>query len=433
MLKCDISGVNARITFDRHGLRALLDEVYGALLLERPYKKAFTKPPLRIEEGEDGKPRYIYPVIKPKGSFLQRWTPEGSAWMDLWRSMIWQILRGVATTRTVYEVRARGGMPSDTDTIYNGLGNAAKRVTITGSLMLGSQTKSAEGVDMRQTAKDAFLLHFWPLVADVTIPVEQDILKGTISRLGYLIGVPDVADVEGFCATFPELACSRDNPKDFGFFTSSWIEAGSGLALKLQGSSLEQQSANIFAVDFFHMERSGNTIKMLSSHRFVSFRDEGAGIHEIAKKFWVGPIKRRALQNALEGKVLHAGMESILAHLRPLQRTPKDVSRISHDAYALLEQMAPHAKGLAAQAKNMVFQRMHKRGMSYEAAKNMDKMWEYNEDLVRQCKWVYRHLRALPAPQLEEQFGDYPDTRAILLLGAIMTLPYAKKKEREAA
>lgn len=256
----DIHGYGATLLLDTDGLRRLMDTVYAATIGEEerpnqktsgqgkdktkvPPKRTITKPITDSKTGNVKEQKvFIYDVVIPHGAFLVDHGPQDpdgqAAWLKLWRNMIWGIVRGIPATRGVYEARANKEQSKETDKLWKSLASPdAVPVPLTSSLMLGVQSASSEGVPFTDYAKDSFLLHFWPLVAQTYVPQIIGIEKGTslLKRKadGYAIAIPDVAHLTNFCDDFIALLDDR-SPQRAGYLpATSVIEAPVESALDL--------------------------------------------------------------------------------------------------------------------------------------------------------------------------------------------------------
>jgi CRISPR-associated protein Cmx8 len=81
-----------------------------------------------------------------------------------------------------------------------------------GHLDLGAQETTADGVPYLGSASENLVLHFWPLVMGLGVAVALLIDQGRPKEesTGFVITVPDVHDLEGFCEDFAASTAQLD-------------------------------------------------------------------------------------------------------------------------------------------------------------------------------------------------------------------------------
>ncbi|GAB4514390.1 MAG: hypothetical protein Tsb0020_32890 [Haliangiales bacterium] len=303
----ECSARTLRLRLDRAGLASLLDQVYGAAFEDRAYPRPFkNKEPDRIETRTEKNPKtqkekevtdYIYKVVVPDGSYRGDWGAErDDPWLKLWRDMVWSILRGVPATRKPFELRAdnadlaaggdgadkddsgaaQNAIDDETDQLFAQLRRADAVVDLPSTYYLGAQAKTAENVRFRDQARQQLLLHFWPLVVQIYIPVTLDI-DGKRSYHGYALAVPDVSDLQRFCKRLPKAM--RRRPAELAGYVpkgavvtlavESALDLFAQLTTRLEDS--EQHAVRmdklVYGVDIFHVKKDGNNIRMLGNER----------------------------------------------------------------------------------------------------------------------------------------------------------------------
>src|SRR5205085_1019051 len=73
---------------------------------------------------------------------------------------------------------------------------------VASSLWLGAQATNAEAIPFQGRAEQTLLLHFWPLTVLVFAPQQID-ADGQGEFVGYVLAIPEVADLENFLADYP--------------------------------------------------------------------------------------------------------------------------------------------------------------------------------------------------------------------------------------
>lgn len=132
----DLSATTASVSFSVETMQTLFDDLFDAEVVEVRVKSKWQgKPPKREEEitvQVDGKEkkerRFVYDVMRPKGLFLQALYPEGDGkWIQIWRNMLWNVLRAQPATRKIYEERAEGEKSSAAADVYADLKKALEK------------------------------------------------------------------------------------------------------------------------------------------------------------------------------------------------------------------------------------------------------------------------------------------------------------------
>jgi CRISPR-associated protein Cmx8 len=291
----DDTGVQLR--FRQRSVQSLFDDLYDAAIVEVASKSKWKDLEPKREETvsehdrKTGKQkqvkRFIYDLVQPKGASLAAWLPDMPAekgWLRLWREMVWQIPRGVPRTREPFEQRAAGIPCKEGAAAWDDLlkamaakqNNAFATGAVAGSLWLGAQAANAEAVPFLGRVEHNILLHFWPLTVMITVPQRID-SEGKSKFVGFVIAVPEVSRLKRFCEKLP-AAFSR-----LGTDTRSIRPAQAIIDLPAQGAlefvnSLarlktaqeeEHPTRSVNAVEFLHLDRQGNNVKLLASGRVV--------------------------------------------------------------------------------------------------------------------------------------------------------------------
>lgn len=291
-----------KLRIDKDGMRSLFDETYSASWAEQERDKVLKNPRTKAEipykrkdkkivesldkktgeRVEKEKEVFIYDVVLPSGAFLVDMdSSESSAWVKLWRDMVWNILRGIPTTRIVYENRASKEENKDYLIAWNSLvKNSSKKSEVQGTYFLGSQDKNAEGVPFLDSNKNFLLLHFWPFISQIYIPQKLEYDNSTKkykqSDDGFTLCIPEILELNNFCLDYEEFLRLRDNSM-FGYRPKTsrinileeagWdsFERFKRCLIKLEGS--KQYSDLLSGIDIFRFIKDGNNINNKASFR----------------------------------------------------------------------------------------------------------------------------------------------------------------------
>lgn len=224
----DLTATSARISFTPDSMQGVFNELYAAKLVEvvvptRWPGEARPKPGSYFASKKDPKtgevrevPGFAYDVVQPRAPALMRHLADGrEAWLDLWSQMLWAIPRGGNNVRSrapfidLANHRPCGeGATAWTQIVDFQRGLAKSRFKtepISGALMLGAQAINAEGVPFSGRVDHNLLLHFWQLVVLTFVPQVVSKKDGKVERIGYVLAIPDVADLIDFPAEFPAI------------------------------------------------------------------------------------------------------------------------------------------------------------------------------------------------------------------------------------
>jgi hypothetical protein len=219
----ELTETSAKITFTPDSMQGVFDELYSA----EPFDQKFSAPKKKkgndvpwdaVETStENGKEKKLYVYrnggVRPLAPCLSRHiTGDATAWVELWRRMVWEILRN-EQARAPFKQIASGVPSSVGGNMWKSLSKAQKsnppaRIKsedITGALMLGAQAVNAEGVSFSGRVDHNLLLHFWQLVVLTFVPQVVSKKDGKFERLGYVLAIPDVANLIDFHVEFPAI------------------------------------------------------------------------------------------------------------------------------------------------------------------------------------------------------------------------------------
>ncbi len=242
--------------------------------------------------------------------------------------------------------------------------------------MIGAQAVNAEAVPFSGRVDHNLLLHFWQIVVLTFVPQEVNKKDAKVERKGYVLTIPDVADLLKFRRAFPEIlgsltakdpkrtpnAARIDLPAQANLEVLRKLKGGeSSVPLKKRaeravrgdtgkgafrgsvqalatGKALrEDWSASVRAIESYHMLKLGNNVKMLSFAR-VSDRPGLVDDYERIESTFRNPLFRATLMQALiRDEPWHTGMIELFAEYpSPFfiegDDTPKYLPRFGRDA-----------------------------------------------------------------------------------------------------
>lgn len=341
-------GGKVTVRMDKVPLQAILNEVYDAVMVERPQgtkRKDADKneiPPIRTYEEIVADPKtrkektvtkYVYEELRPKGKVLKD-LGMPAVWLRVWQDALWSTLRGIPKTRAPYEERLTGGDAKEGEKLWASLQRSAKEGAkgrlftedLASSIFLGSQAISAEKVPFRGRPEENLLLHFWPLVARVFVPEAVD-RDGKSKFTGYVFAIPEVADLEGFVEEYslslPQLGDSMRGYVPAEAVISLPEEGALEFAHALHAMARAKAGAGevaftLTAVETFAMEKVGNSIRTHSALR-IPLSGTLLGQYEAARRKYRHPsFTAQVLRNLLRGEPLYQGFAKLF------ETAPKD-------------------------------------------------------------------------------------------------------------
>ena len=225
-----VTATSATILFTPTSMQGVFDDLYAAKLVEIVVAnkwpgKTEPKPGEFFVQKKDPKTGemkpatgFAYDVVEPQAPCLSRHLKEGfkSPWHELWRQMVWSIPRGGnnVRSRAPFNELANGkdhcgeGASAWKEIVRFQEGKAKSQyltAPISGALMLGAQAVNAEAVPFAGRVDQNLLLHFWQVVVLTFVPEAVNKKDGKTKREGYVLAIPDVADLVEFCKLYPEI------------------------------------------------------------------------------------------------------------------------------------------------------------------------------------------------------------------------------------
>ena len=349
----DPGGLTLRV--DREGMQALFDEIYAASSEEKEEgsqrnKNGEVVEPKRTVEKvvkdakgkEKSKTFYLYDVTVPKGGLIMEWdpTPTGSTqlWLKLWRDLVWSTLRGVPATREPYDCRAEKRTATDGLEAWDALSEEPLAgVELPSTYFLGAQAKTAENASFRDLVQSQLVLHFWPFVVSIYVPVIVD-REGKREFAGFALAVPEIVDLETFVQDWSQVVRERA-PDAAGYRPRDAIidlagEAGLDVVRRTLDVVRRKQGAAatryaISAVDVFHIEKDGNNVRTRSVQRVDPRNDRADAYGRARAAYWSATFRRQRIANLLDDEPWWQGFGRLCA------QTPKELTihdtKFQHD------------------------------------------------------------------------------------------------------
>ena len=407
-----VTATSATILFTPTSMQGVFDDLYAAKLVEIVVAnkwpgKTEPKPGEFFVQKKDPKTGemkpatgFAYDVVEPQAPCLSRHLKEGfkSPWHELWRQMVWSIPRGGnnVRSRAPFNELANGkdhcgeGASAWKEIVRFQEGKAKSQyltAPISGALMLGAQAVNAEAVPFAGRVDQNLLLHFWQVVVLTFVPEAVNKKDGKIKREGYVLAIPDVADLVEFRALFPEILASLPGKEDKRPLASAQVvlpdqaslevlrilkeraQKTKTLADKQQAEQFEKRTPRrgkgdrvnrvravrdlagpmaaggwngcLRAVESYHMFKLGNNVKLLSFSRVADRTGLVEDYQDIAAKKYRCPLFKAALLRALlRGEPWYWGMIELFAEYPgPFfiegDDTPKFLPRFGRDAREL--------------------------------------------------------------------------------------------------
>jgi CRISPR-associated protein Cmx8 len=362
------SATQAVIRFTEQSTQGIFDDVYDAEIVEVAVKSKWQgEDPKREEEAEETDPetnkvkrskRFIYDVVQPCGHFLKGQFPDRDGlWLKLWRNMLWDIPRSKPTTRGPFKSRSERKPCSEGAPAWKDLlafekarhKNEFRTDEVSSALLLGAQAVNAEGVPFVGRVEQTLLLHFWTLTVLVYVP-QQITNDGDGEFCGYVIAIPEVANLEDFCEDYTRLL--KELPTDAQGYRPAAavidIPAQSALEFLEYLFRLTQQATNstrlkysVSSVEFLHLVKAGNNVKSMSSGRVVTQPRLLEKYRSIAKpgnqKYRNSIFRAGLLKSLLNGDEWYESLDDVLME-RPWpffirgEKSPRKLPWFSADA-----------------------------------------------------------------------------------------------------
>ena len=423
----ELRPTSATITFTRESMQGVFDELYAAksvpivVATKWPGKTPPKPGPffLRKKDPKTGEmkdvPGFGYDVVQPRAPALHRHLrEEGNAWLELWRQMLWAIPRGGNNVRsrapfidTAGDSPCGEGLSAWAQVVEfedRRTKNEFKTAPISGALMLGAQAINAESVPFSGRVDHNLLLHFWQLVVMTFVPRVVSKKEGKAERLGYVLAIPDVADLAEFRREFPAILdrLVADHPKhtpagariDLPDQASLEVlrrlddrEAPRANLIEPEGNaapvpesrprrgvkpgagprkesqdlagdvSLDGWRSCVRAVESYHMFKLGNNVKILSFAR-VAARPKLVAEYRRILANYRNPLFRAArMRGLIDRRPWHWGMVELFSEYpAPFfvdgDQTPRYLPRFGRDARSQFQTFQKDLKGMTIETMN---------------------------------------------------------------------------------
>jgi CRISPR-associated protein Cmx8 len=359
----DMTPHSARITFTEKSMQGVFDDLYDSEWTEvfvrskwagATPKREVMRPVFdpQSKATKDVK-HFVYNIVLPKMPFLARKMEADDPWLKLWRAMIWTIPRGINTTRAPFVDCAEGRHCSEGVNAWTEIGkyvvgrerNQHRTAPISSAIMLGAQAVNAEGVPFYGRIDQNLLLHFWQVVVLTYVPQRLDD-DGKLEPEGFVLAIPEVADLDDFCSTFPKVVDSLDRSTRGFRPAEALIDVPVQANLEFLKHLLDLAASrtkgrpieySVSAIESFHMKKEGNTIKLLAHDRVADHPNLVEAYKRIQNDFRNPLFRAATLRALLRDEPWYAEMSGLFAE-RPWpffvhdDATPKYIPRFGTDA-----------------------------------------------------------------------------------------------------
>lgn len=321
------AATSATIEFTAETTQSLFDDVYETAIepgdperQPRKHKKTkqtipwHSRAEMEIKDKKLGTKKlqgYVYLAFIPRLGALLQHIGDKPKWMKLQRDMLWSIPFGNEQTRIPFEQRAGsvrrrvkgadGKVKVEKENTGKPISVAAGReawadlvtsqqtgwqhvANMPPGLTLGAQEENAEAIPFQGLAHQNLLLHFWPLATQVFVPAVLKIereggqLVAKTEFVGYVLAIPEVADLDWFLRRYPRMLGNL-RPEVRGFRPAGAIidlpaEAALSFlaALGTDKAADADHRRSFGSIEYLHQVKIGNNIKTQAAGR-VAFRD----------------------------------------------------------------------------------------------------------------------------------------------------------------
>jgi len=378
----ELTRTSARITFTLESTLSLFNDLYCSTKAIRLEKKLRKDKRTKQVVPPDGDPvsatirgkletKYPYLVTRPKPQVLLHHLSDSSEenlWVQLWRDMVWSIPRGGnnVKARSPFDQCAERGCCSSGADVWRDILSFKKSLKkgymnskpLSGALLLAAQQKNAEAVPFSGRIDHNILLHFWQVVVLTYVPqhVKRDSTKRDPAQAyrlephGFVLALPDVADLREFTETFPEVIGTLDqSPRNTrhgqrpaAALIDVPFQAGLEFLRCLRNlattkADRELQCSFVTAIESYHMLGELKKTSLLCLDRTLN-RGGIVAKYERIRNAFRNPLFRAAqLRSLVRDQPWYCGMLELFAD-RPWtffvehERTPRFIPRFGTDA-----------------------------------------------------------------------------------------------------
>ena len=266
--------------------------------------------------------------------------------------------------------------------------------SISGAFLLGAPAVNAELVPLEGRVDHNLLLHFWQLVVSTYIPMLVNRKKKKVEPVGYVLAIPDVADLVAFRQLLPQILAARQDAASGRIPERARLDLPEQAGLEVYrcladearascGSSPTQprppkrphptaadladrprairdlaaaevsvgMRGSIRAVESYHMLKQGNNVKLLSFSRLAGrpglVEDYGDVKKDYRNSLFRGTFMRALIRN----ESWHLGFAELLSQYTwtffiSTEESPKFLPRFGRDA-------REHLRSLEGSVPNM--------------------------------------------------------------------------------
>lgn len=333
----DLSPTGATILLSQKRLQVLFDDLFDAEYVEKQVKREWPDATFKeavevMNEGTgDLETRFVYEVLQPKGLFLGSYFSDNAqAWIELWRSMVWNVLRSQPTARKVYKERSCGQPSRIAEDVFTSFKKEIKQAKkgkkacepISGSVFIGAQNRNAENVPFTGLPSENFLLHFWHIVTLIFVPRMFSLERGkeNTERIqwqdkGYVLVIPEVSHLKTFVQILPFVFDNLET-KSFGRWPNRSIihqVKEGGLEYFYYLDCHCEVISCVHAVEMYHMHKQGHNVRVLDAEQLCPEK-KVLKKYEQARKKQKNPIFNRFyVQNLLYGSPWYQKASDIMA------------------------------------------------------------------------------------------------------------------------
>ena len=279
--------------------------------------------PIREEEIEDIVTFYTYKKDYPLGSFIYALdSSTDKVWVKIWREMQW-LLRGFKQQEPFKSRIDNKDFCKDANDFWDVLIKENQMNDLSKVLFLSAQNNNAENVNFKEITKNKLLLHFWMFVAQPYAYWTQrkDKNKYKTDEHGFIIAIPDIANLNSFIIIFKDLIQNLENkirnyPIKRPEQAVVYLPGLAGLLLLKNIHDIMRKKINfnysevVYGVDLFHYDYEWKAGKAKKNRASIYkgytrikpntiLEDRATGIKKLYRNFF---FQKQLLQNIFDEK-----------------------------------------------------------------------------------------------------------------------------------
>jgi CRISPR-associated protein Cmx8 len=194
-------------------------------------------------------------------------------------------------------------------------------------LLIGAQARTAEGVPFQGNPCQNLLLHFWPTVMTCWAPEVLRVarsgrhLRLDRQQVGFVLAVPEVADLEEFLEAFPRVVAelgagaTRHRPRQalISVPEEGALEFLSQVSRVVRArAAREETSYSVHAIEVYHVGKRGNNRPLLHAGRVPM--DRGTlERYDLVRDARHPLLKGQLIRNVLANRPWHHGFDVLFA------------------------------------------------------------------------------------------------------------------------